>query len=82
MSNTTRSALVKTLALVAGLASQPALALSPSVSHRDFQAYGFDFQLNSDDQSEWRKANGAEIIAGFAGPGDEVNTRTGQLRRR
>jgi hypothetical protein len=83
MSNTTRSTLAKTLslagfALAAGLASQPALAFSSHVSPRAFQAYGHNIQL--DPQSEWRKANGAEILGGFAGADDEVNARTGEVR--
>jgi hypothetical protein len=69
-------------ALVAGLTLQPTLAAAGKVNPRDFQAYGYEFQIQGDDHGQWRKANGAEILGGFAGPDDQVNTSTGEVRHR
>lgn len=68
--------------LAAGLAFPPALASAAQVNPRDFQAYGYDIQIQDTSHGEWRNANGAEILGGFAGPGDQVNARTGEVRHR
>jgi hypothetical protein len=70
------------IALVAGLALHSAPAQAAAVNARDFQAFGYDFQLQGDERAEWRKPNGAEILGGFYGADDQVNTRTGEIRRR
>ncbi|WP_296706150.1 hypothetical protein [Rhodoblastus sp.] len=70
------------IALVAGLALQSAPVQAAAVNARDFQAFGYDIRLQSDEHAEWRKPNGAEIIGGFYGADDQVNTRTGEIRHR
>lgn len=69
-------------ALVAGLALQPASVQAAAVNARDFQAFGYDIQLQGNERAEWRKPNGAEILGGFYGADDEVNARTGEIRHR
>ena len=75
------SAAVGAFALIAGLALQAAPAVAGQVSPRDFQAFGYDIRTQQEG-SEWRKPNGAEILGGFAGADDEINSRTGEVRRR
>jgi hypothetical protein len=70
------------IALVAGLALQPASVQAAAVNARDFQAFGYDIQLQGNERAEWRKPNGAEILGGFYGADDEVNARTGEVRHR
>jgi hypothetical protein len=77
-----RSRSLAAMALVAGLAMQSAPVQAATVNARDFQAFGYDFQLQGDERAEWRKPNGAEILGGFYGADDQVNTRTGEVRRR
>jgi hypothetical protein len=69
-------------ALVAGLALQPASVRAAAANARDFQAFGYDIQLQGNERAEWRKPNGAEILGGFYGADDEVNARTGEVRHR
>lgn len=69
-------------ALVAGLALQPASVQAAAVNARDFQAFGYDIQLQGNERAEWRKPNGAEILGGFYGADDQVNARTGEVRHR
>jgi hypothetical protein len=70
------------LALAAALALQPAPTRAAEVNPRDFQAFGYDIRLQDQFPGEWRKPNGAEILGGFYGPDDQVNTRTGETRHR
>lgn len=77
-----KSFLLAGLTLVAGLTFLPALASAAQVNPRDFQAYGYDIRIQGDEHAGWRKANGAEILGGFAGPDDQVNSRTGEVRHR
>jgi hypothetical protein len=69
-------------ALVAGLAVQPAPVQAAAVNARDFQAFGYNIQLQGNERAEWRNPNGAEILGGFYGADDEVNARTGEVRHR
>jgi hypothetical protein len=77
-----RSRSLAAIALVAGLALQAAPVQAAAVNARDFQAFGYDIQIQGDERAEWRKPNGAEILGGFYGADDQVNTRTGEIRRR
>jgi hypothetical protein len=77
-----RSRSLAAVALVAGLALHSAPVQAAAVNARDFQAFGYDFQLQGDERAEWRKPNGAEILGGFYGADDEVNARTGEIRHR
>jgi hypothetical protein len=70
------------IALVAGLALQSAPVQAAAVNARDFQAFGYTFELQGEDHAEWRKPNGAEILGGFYGADDQVNARTGEIRHR
>ena len=79
MSNvTSRIIAVLVAATVVGAAS----ARADQVNPREFQAFGHHFQAQATDHGHWRKANGAEILGGFAGPDDEVNDQTGEVRSR
>jgi hypothetical protein len=69
-------------ALLAGLAQQPATAHSSEVNPRDFQAFGYRIHVPGESRDVWRKPNGGEILGGFYGADDEVNDRTGEIRRR
>ncbi len=69
-------------ALVAGLTLQPAPVQAGAVNHRNFQAHGYDFQIDSQSPGEWRKPTGAEILGGFYGADDRIDTRTGEVRYR
>jgi hypothetical protein len=77
-----RSRSLAGIALVAGLALHSASVQAAAVSARDFQAFGYDIQLQGNERAEWRKPNGAEILGGFYGADDEVNARTGEVRHR
>jgi hypothetical protein len=77
-----RSRSLAAIALVAGLAMQSAPVQAAAVNARDFQAFGYDIQLHGDEHAEWRKPSGAEILGGFYGADDQVNTRTGEVRHR
>lgn len=79
MSNVTPRIIVACIAAaIVGAASARAEQPNP----REFQAFGHHFQAQSTDRGHWRKANGAEILGGFAGPDDEVNDETGEVRSR
>jgi hypothetical protein len=82
-STTTRTSFsLAAAALVAGLALQPAPVQAAAVNARDFQAFGYNIQLQGNERAEWRKPNGAEILGGFYGADDQVNARTGEVRHR
>jgi hypothetical protein len=74
------------IALVAALAFSPASvqagqANNQQVNPRDFQAFGYTLH-EGEGRDLWRKANGGEILGSFYGADDEVNDRTGEIRRR
>jgi hypothetical protein len=70
------------ITLVAGLTLQAAPVQAAAVNARDFQAFGYDIQLQGNERAEWRKPTGAEILGGFYGADDQVNARTGEVRHR
>jgi hypothetical protein len=77
-----RSHSLAAAALVAALALHSAPGQAAAINARDFQAFGYDIQLQGDERADWRKPNGGEILGGFYGADDQVNARTGEIRRR
>ena len=85
-----KSAAARKFFSLAGVAVVAALALAPGqaaqansqVDPREFQAFGYSIELAGEGRDVWRKPNGGEILGGFYGPDDEVNERTGEIRRR
>ncbi len=79
-------ALIRNAAIAAGFVLVSAVsavsAQAGQVNPRSFQAFGYDVQIGQEDHAHWRKADGAEIIGGFAGADDEVNADTGEVRHR
>jgi hypothetical protein len=74
------------VALIAALTFGSAPVRGAEVNPRDFQAFGYDIQLQGqfpgEVAGEWRKPNGAEILGGFYGADDRIDTHTGEVRHR
>lgn len=69
------------LALVA-IALSCVSAFAGATASRDSAKISAATEQARSGEDQWRPANGAEILAGFAGPNDEINQRTGETRSR